>query len=64
MTTPPSRWRDSAMNLAVSVLVIAVMLYVAARLIMAVLPVLIALAVVALLGFVGWSLYQFRKSRW
>lgn len=64
MTTPPSRWRDSAMNLAVSVLVIAVMLYVAARLIMAVLPVLIALAVVALLGFAGWSLYQFRKSRW
>jgi xanthine/uracil permease len=64
MTTPPSRWRDSAMNLAVSVLVIAVMLYVAARLILAVLPVLIALAVVALLGFAGWSVYQFRKSRW
>ena len=64
MTTPPSRWRDSAMNLAVSALVIAVMLYVAARLIMAVLPILIALAVVALLGFAGWSLYQFRKSRW
>lgn len=64
MTTPPSRWRDSAMNLAVSILVIAVMLYVAARLIMAVLPVLIALAVAALLGFAGWSVYQFRKSRW
>jgi xanthine/uracil permease len=64
MTTPPSRWRDSAMNLAVSALVIAVMLYVAARLIMAVLPILIALAVVALLGFAGWSLYQYRKSRW
>jgi xanthine/uracil permease len=64
MTTPPSRWRDSAMNLAVSVLVIAVMLYVAARLIVAVLPILIALAVAALLGFAGWSLYQFRKSRW
>lgn len=52
------------MNLAVSALVIAVMLYVAARLIMAVLPILIALAVVALLGFAGWSLYQYRKSRW
>jgi hypothetical protein len=36
MTTPPSRWRDSALNLAVSTLAIALMLYVAARLILAV----------------------------
>jgi xanthine/uracil permease len=64
MTTPPSRWRDSAMNLAVSVLAIALMLYVAARLIMAVLPVLIVVGVVVLLGFGAWSLYQFRRSRW
>jgi xanthine/uracil permease len=64
MTTPPSRWRDSAMNLAVSVLAIALMLYVAARLIMAVLPVLIVVGVVVLLGLAAWSLYQFRKSRW
>jgi len=64
MTTPPSRWRDSAMNLAVSVLAIALMLYVAARLIIAVLPVLIVVGVVALIGFSGWSFYQFRKSRW
>lgn len=64
MTTPPSRWRDSALNLAITALAIALMLYVAARLIMAVLLVLIAIAVVALLGFAGWSLYQFRKSRW
>ena len=47
MTVPPSRWRDSAMNLAVTVLMIAVMLYVAARLIVAVLPVFIAVGVVA-----------------
>jgi hypothetical protein len=64
MTTPPSRWRDSAMNLAVTVLVIALMLYVAASLIIAVLPVLIVAGVIALLSFVGWSFYQFRKSRW
>jgi hypothetical protein len=64
MTTPPSRWRDSAMNLAVSVLAIALMLYVAARLIIAVLPVLIVAGVVVLFGFAGWSVYQFRKSRW
>jgi len=64
VTTPPSRWREGAMNLAVTVLAVAVMLYIAARLIVAVLPVLIGLGLVALLGFVGWSIYQFRKSRW
>jgi NADH:ubiquinone oxidoreductase subunit 6 (subunit J) len=64
MTTPPSRWRDSALNLAVTVLAIAVMLYLAARLILAVLPVLIVVGVVVLVGFVGWSVYQFRRSRW
>jgi hypothetical protein len=52
------------MNLAVTVLAMAVMLYIAARLIVAVLPVLIGLGIVALLGFVAWSIYQFRKSRW
>lgn len=62
MTDP--HWHDSAMNLAVKVLGVAVMLYIAARLILAVLPVLIVAGVVVLLGFVGWSIYQFRRSRW
>lgn len=64
MTTPPSHWPDKVMSLAVTVLAVAVMLYIAARLIEAVLPVLIVLAVVALLGFAGWSFYRFRQSRW
>jgi hypothetical protein len=64
MTTPPSRWREGAMNLAVTALAIALMLYVAARLIIAVLPVLIVVGVIVLLGFISWSIYQFRKSRW
>ena len=64
MTVPPSRWRDSAMNLAVTVLAIAVMLYIAARLILAVLPVLLIVGGLGLVGFVGWSVYQFRRSRW
>jgi NADH:ubiquinone oxidoreductase subunit 6 (subunit J) len=64
MTTPPSRWRDSVMNLAVSFLAIALMLYVAARLIIAVLPVLIVVGVIVLLAFAGWSICQLRKSRW
>lgn len=61
---PPSRWREGAVNLAVTVLAVAVMLYVAAKLIIAVLPVLIVVGVVGLFGFAGWSIYQFRKSRW
>jgi xanthine/uracil permease len=64
MTTPPSHWPDKVLSLAVTVFVIALLLYIAARLIVAVLPVLIGVGLVALLGFVGWSIYQFRKSRW
>jgi hypothetical protein len=64
MTTPPSHWPDKAMGLALRVLAIAFVLYLAARLIEAVLPVLIGAGVVALFGFAGWSVYQFRKSRW
>lgn len=64
MTSPPSQWSDKAVSLALKVLAVALILYVAARLIEAVLPVLIGAAIVALLGFAGWSLYQFRRSRW
>jgi hypothetical protein len=64
MTTPPSRWREGAIKLASTVLVVALMLYVAARLIVAVLPVLIAASVIVLLGLAAWSAHQFRRSRW
>lgn len=64
MTTPPSHWPDKAVSLAMTVLGVALMLYVAARLILAVLPVLIGIGIVALVGFAGWSVYQFRRSRW
>jgi xanthine/uracil permease len=64
MTTPPSHWPDKAVSLAMTVLAVALILYVAARLIVAVLPVLIGIGIVALVCFVGWSVYQFRRSRW
>lgn len=64
MTGPPSHWGDSAMSLAFKVLAVAVMLYVAARLIVAVLPILIGVGVVSLVGFVGRSIYRFRQSKW
>jgi hypothetical protein len=64
VTTPPSHWLDKALSFAFTVLAVAVLLYIAARLIEAVLPVLIGVGSVVLLGCVGWSLYQFRRSRW
>jgi hypothetical protein len=62
--TPPSHWLDKAMRMALIVLAIAVMLHIAAQLIVAVWPVLLAVGIVILLGFLGWSAYQFHKSRW
>jgi hypothetical protein len=64
MSTPPSRWLDGLLRMALTVLAIALVLYIAARLIMAVWPVLIAMGVVGLIGFGGWSIYRFRQSRW
>jgi hypothetical protein len=64
MTAPPSRWREGALNLAENILAIALMLYVAGRLIMAVLPILIGVGAVALLGCAAWVGYQFWRSRW
>jgi hypothetical protein len=52
------------MSLAWAVFVIAVLLYVAARLILAVLAVLLIVGGLVLVGCVGWSIYQFRRSRW
>lgn len=64
MSTPPSRWLDGLLRMALTVLAIALALYLAAKLIFAVWPVLVGVAVAALLGFAGWSIYQFRRSRW
>lgn len=50
--------------MALTILAIAVILYIAAKLIVAVLPVLIGIGAFALVGFAAWSFYQFRRSRW
>lgn len=52
------------MSIAWTVFVVAVLLYIAARLIVAVLPVLVVVGVIVFLGFAGWSFYRFRQSRW
>lgn len=64
MSSPPSRWLDGLLRMALTVLAVALVLYIAAKLIIAVWPVLLGMGVVALLGFAGWSIYQFRRSRW
>lgn len=64
MTTPSSPLPDKLFRLALMLLAVAVMLNIAARLILAVLLVLIGLAIVGLIGFLAWSLYQFGRSKW
>lgn len=64
MTTPPSHWPDGLLRVALTILAAAVVLYVAAKLIIAVWPVLAGIALAALLGFAAWSICQFRRSRW
>lgn len=64
MKLSPSGWLDRLFGLAFSILAVAVMLYVAARLIVAVLPVLVGIGVVGFVLFLGWSAYQFWRSRW
>lgn len=64
MTTPPSHWPDKALHLAMTICGIALLLYIAAHLIVAVLPVLIGIGAVVLVCVVCWSAYQFWRSRW
>jgi xanthine/uracil permease len=60
MTTPPSRWSERLLGLALTVLAIAVMLNIAVQLIMDVLPVILVVAGVVLFVFVCWSFFRSR----
>ncbi len=64
MTSPPSQWPDRALGMAVTVLAIAVVLYIAAKLIEAVLTLLIGVAVVGLVIYAAWAVHRFHQSRW
>lgn len=63
-TPPPSDWLGTLQRVAGRLLVVALMLYVAARLLASVWPVLLVIGVVVFVGFGAWTFYQFRKSRW
>lgn len=58
------RLGERVVDFVVTVFMLALLLHIAARLIEAVLPVLFGIGAVGLVGFVGWSIYQFRRSRW
>lgn len=58
------RWLDGLLRIAMTLLATAVVLYIAAKLIVAVLPVLVGVGIVGLIGWAIWSLHRFRQSRW
>jgi hypothetical protein len=61
---PPTRWSDRLPRLGSRILVVGLMLYLAVKLILAVLPFVIAFGAVGLVAFVGWSVYSRHRSGW
>jgi NADH:ubiquinone oxidoreductase subunit 6 (subunit J) len=59
---PPGR--HSALHLAGTALAVALLLYLAVKLILAVLPLLIAFGAVGLVGLIGWSVHSRHRSGW
>jgi xanthine/uracil permease len=64
MSSSPSHWLDKVLGLAFTILVVALMLYIAVKLIVSVLPVLIGLGIAAAVVYTAWLIYHFRRSRW
>jgi hypothetical protein len=58
------RWLDGLARMAMTLLASAIALYVAAKLIIAVLPVLLAGSAVGLIAWAIWSFHHYRQSRW
>jgi hypothetical protein len=65
MTPPsPSGYRGMVIRFAVTALSVALALYVAVHLLLAIAPELVGLGIVSLLTYIGWRVYRFRRSRW
>ena len=62
--TDPSNWHTDAKRFAVTVLVVAIALYIAAKLIEAVLPILVVIGALAALICVVVAIGRHRRSRW
>jgi hypothetical protein len=61
---PPSGYGSKATGFALTTFVVSVALYFAVQLLLAVEPELIGLAALGLVGFIGWLVYRFKRSRW
>ena len=65
MTTPnPTNWQTTARGLAATVLLVAIALYLAVRLIEAVASVLIVLAAAVAFIYVAFTFVRYRRTRW
>ena len=65
MTAPnPSNWQTTARGLATTVLLVAIALYIAVRLIEAVAEVLIGLTAAGAFAYVVVIIVRYRRSRW
>jgi hypothetical protein len=60
----PGNWQASAKGIAATVLLVAIGLYLAVRLIEAVATVLIVLAAVGALAYIVVLFVRYRRSRW
>ena len=61
---PPGNWQSSARGVAATVLLVAIALYLAVRLIDAVATVLVVIAAIAALGYIVVLVARYRRSRW
>jgi hypothetical protein len=62
--TDPRNWHTDAKRFAVTVLVVAIALYIAAQLIEAVLPILVVTGLVGAVVYVVVTVGRHRRSRW
>jgi hypothetical protein len=60
----PSQWPGKTMGIVVTILLAAVALDVAARLLAAAAPILLAVALVFLAAYVAWIWHQRRRGGW
>ena len=60
----PSSWSRTIVNIAITVLVVAIALHLAAVLIRSVAPELIMIFVLIAIGYGIWVLARTRRSRW
>ena len=61
---PPGNWQSSLKKFAATVLLVAIGLYIAAHLILAVAPVLIVIGLIGVGFYAGVLIARHRRSRW